>query len=125
VALNRRTLISSLTSRASGFCGKPVGAIDPHRDLPPGAPQPYRPSPALSIIGKAPKPLKGRAIALLVSDGVDCALIEGLRKAVHREGARLKIVAPHLGGTKTGDGTLLEVDQQLAGAPSIFSTRWQ
>jgi hypothetical protein len=38
------------------FFGKPVGAIDPHRDLPPGAPQPYRPSPALSIIGKRRKP---------------------------------------------------------------------
>jgi hypothetical protein len=44
---------------------------------------------------QAPKTLKGRAIALLVSDGVACALIEGLRRAVHKEGARLKIVAPH------------------------------
>ena len=77
-------------------------------------------SPALSIIGKAPQTLKGRVVALLVSDGVDCGLIEALRAAIHKEGARLKIVAPHVGGAQTADGKMLEADMQLAGAPSIF-----
>jgi catalase len=79
-----------------------------------------KPSPALSIIGKAPETLKGRVIAMLVSDGVDCGLIEALRQAVQKEGAKVKIVAPHVGGAKTGDGKLFEADMQLAGAPSIF-----
>jgi catalase len=78
-----------------------------------------KPSPALSIIGKAPETLKGRVVALLVSDGVDYALIEALRQAVQKEGAKVKIVAPHVGGAKT-EGMLLEADMQLAGAPSIF-----
>jgi catalase len=77
-------------------------------------------SPALSIIGKSPQTLKGRIIAVLASDGVDCALIEALRAAVHKEGAHLKIVAPHVGGAQTADGKMLEADMQLAGAPSIF-----
>jgi hypothetical protein len=29
-------------------------------------------------------------------------------------------VVPHVGGAKIGEGTLLEADQLLAGAPSIF-----
>src|SRR5262249_28218945 len=36
-------------------------------------------SPALSIIGKAQQTLKGRVVGLLVSDPVDCALVEALR----------------------------------------------
>jgi catalase len=43
-----------------------------------------------------------------------------LRQAVQKEGAKVKNVAPHVGGAKTGDGKLLEADMQLAGAPSIF-----
>ena len=77
-------------------------------------------SPALSIIGKAQQTLKGRVVGLLVSDPVDCALVEALRAAVQKEGARLKIIAPHVGGAKTPDGKMLKADLQLAGAPSIF-----
>jgi catalase len=94
-------------------------AIEPATTTAPARRQ-IRPSPALSIIGKAPQTLKGRVIALLVSDGVDCALIESLRAAVRKEGARLKIIAPHVGGAQTADGIMLQADMQLAGAPSIF-----
>ena len=78
------------------------------------------PSPALSIIGKAPETLKGRAIGCLVSDGADRALVDALRTAVEKEGAKLKIVAPHVGGAKTVDGKMLEVDLRIDGGPSIF-----
>jgi catalase len=94
-------------------------AIEPAATTVPARRQ-IKPSPALSIIGKLPQTLKGRVIALLVSDGVDCGLIESLRQAVQKEGAKVKLVAPHVGGAKTGDGKLLEADMQLAGAPSIF-----
>jgi catalase len=59
-------------------------------------------------------------IGLLVSDDADCSLIEALRAAVQKEGAKLKIIAPQVGGAKTADGRLLEADRQLAGVPSIF-----
>ena len=94
-------------------------AIEPATTTAPARLQ-IRPSPALSIIGKAPQTLKGRVIALLVSDGVDCALIESSRAAIRKEGARLKIIAPHVGGAQTADGKMLQADMQLAGAPSIF-----
>ena len=79
-----------------------------------------KPSPALSIIGKAPQTLKGRVIGVLVSDGADCSLIEALRVAVQKQGARVKIIAPQVGGANTGNGKLLEADQQLGGAPSVL-----
>jgi catalase len=79
-----------------------------------------KPSPVLSIIGKAQQTIKGRVVGLLVSDRVDRTLVEALRAAVQKEGAKLKIIAPHVGGAKTSDGKMLEADLQLAGAPSIF-----
>jgi len=79
-----------------------------------------KPSPALSIIGKAPQTLKGRVIGMLVSDGADPSLIETLRAAVKKQGASVKIIAPQVGGARTCDGKLLQADQQLAGAPSVF-----
>jgi len=78
------------------------------------------PSPALSIIGKARQTLHGRVIGCLVSDGVDSALMDALRAAAKKEGAKLKIVAPSVGGVQTANGTMLEADLQLAGGPSIF-----
>jgi catalase len=79
-----------------------------------------KPSPALSIIGKASQTLKGRVVGCLVSDGADRALVEALRTAAEKEGAKLKIVAPHVGGAKTADGKLLEADMRVDGGPSIF-----
>jgi catalase len=64
--------------------------------------------------------LKGRAIGCLVSDGADRALVDALRSAVEKEGAKLKIVAPHVGGAKTVDGKMLEADMRIDGGPSIF-----
>ena len=78
------------------------------------------PSPALSIIGKMPQTLKGRVVGCLVSDGADRALVEALRVAVEKEGAKFKIVAPHVGGAKAADGKLLAADLRIDGGPSIF-----
>jgi catalase len=64
-------------------------AIEPAATTVPARRQ-IKPSLALSIIGKAPETLKGRVIALLVSDDVDCGLIEALRQAVQKEGPRSK-----------------------------------
>jgi catalase len=64
--------------------------------------------------------LKGRAIGCLVSDGADRALVDALRTAVEKEGAKLKIVAPHVGGAKTVDGKMLDADMRIDGGPSIF-----
>jgi len=77
-------------------------------------------SPSLSQIKKAEPTLAGRKVAALVTDGVDEAVLNGLRKAVEKEGAKLAIVAPKIGGVTTEKGKKLTVDMALSGAPSVF-----
>ncbi|MBK7983328.1 MAG: catalase [Candidatus Competibacteraceae bacterium] len=78
-----------------------------------------KPSPALQIVGKMKAILNGRAVGILVDDGSDGAAVDGLRKAVEQAGAKVKIVAPKVGGAKLADGKTLKADGQLAGTPSV------
>ncbi len=76
------------------------------------------PSPALQIIGKMKPTLQGRCVGILVDDGSDAAAIAALRKAAEADGARVKVVAPRIGGAKLGNGKRLPADGHLAGTPS-------
>jgi catalase len=78
------------------------------------------PSPALSLLKKAPATLKGRKLGILVTDGSDEALVQGLRAAAEKEGAALAVVAPKIGGVKGKDGKPIAADHALSAAPSIF-----
>jgi len=78
------------------------------------------PSPALQIIGKMKDTLVGRAIAILIADGSDGAVIRTIKKAASAAGASVKIVAPKVGGAKLADGSMLAADGQLAGTPSVL-----
>jgi catalase len=82
--------------------------------------QDLEPSPALQIIGKMKNTLDGRVIGILIADGSDGAAIREVRKAAAHAGAKVKIVAPKVGGAKLADGSILEADGQLAGTPSIM-----
>jgi catalase len=95
------------------------GAIEPAPTKVP-AKKNILPSPALSIIGKAPETLQGRVIGCLVSDGANRALVDALRKSAKQEGATVKIVAPRVGGVKAQDGKVLEADMRVDGGPSVF-----
>jgi catalase len=77
------------------------------------------PSPALQIIGKMKPTLEGRVIGLLVDDGSDAATVKALRKAVEDAGARVKLVAPRIGGATLSDRRKVAADGQLAGTPSL------
>lgn len=77
-------------------------------------------SPALQIIGKMKDTLAGRAIAILIADGSDGAAVEKIRKSAIDAGATVKIVAPKVGGAKLADGSILPVNGQLAGTPSVL-----
>ena len=77
-------------------------------------------SPALRILGKYPETLNGRAVAILVTDGADGAVINAVKKAALAEGASVKVVAPKVGGVTLKDGKTLPVDGQLAGTPSVL-----
>jgi catalase len=78
------------------------------------------PSPALQIIGKMKDTLNGRAIGILIADGSDGVVIKKIKKAATDAGAAVKIVAPKVGGARLADGSILAVDGQLAGTPSVL-----
>jgi len=82
--------------------------------------QEMRTSPALQIIGKMKNTLKGRAVGILIADGSDGESIQKIQKAVVDAGATVKIVAPKVGSAKLADGSLLPIDAQLAGTPSVL-----
>ena len=82
--------------------------------------QEMKPSPALQIIGKMKDTLMGRVVGILIADGSDGAVIKKIKKAATNAGATVKIVAPKVGGAKLADGSMLAVDGQLAGTPSVL-----
>ncbi|ATE74283.1 catalase [Lysobacter capsici] len=88
---------------------------------PPAAVEPVDmpPSPMLQLIGKMKDTLAGRCVGILIDEGSDAAALKALRKAVEAAGARVKIVAPKLGGAKLSDGKQQPADGQLAGTPSL------
>ncbi|HYM86442.1 MAG TPA: catalase-related domain-containing protein, partial [Pseudoxanthomonas sp.] len=83
------------------------------------APTDMKTSPALQIIGKMKDTLEGRCVGILINDGSDAATIKAVRKAAEAAGARVKIVAPKVGGAKLSDGAKMPADGQLAGTPSV------
>ena len=77
-------------------------------------------SPALQIIGKMKDTLEGRCVGILINDGSSKATITALRKAIELVGAKVKIVAPKVGGATLDDGSRMPADGQLAGTPSVL-----
>jgi catalase len=77
-------------------------------------------SPALSILAKAEKTLKGRKVGCLVADGTDIEVVKSLKSAAKRLGADFAVIAPRIGGATSADGKTIEGDFQLAGGPSVL-----
>ncbi|HEY0105391.1 MAG TPA: catalase, partial [Rhizomicrobium sp.] len=86
-------------------------AVTPRDDL--------EPSDALSIVKRGAPSFKGRKIGVLVTDGVDAALLKALRAACKKEGVTVKIVAPKIGGVTGSDGELIPADEKIDGGPSV------
>jgi catalase len=84
----------------------------PRQDLPA--------SPALSILGNGPRRFAGRKIGVLVTNGADADTLAALRAAAESEGATVEIIAPVVGGVEVTDGTRVQADQQVDGAPSVL-----
>ena len=82
--------------------------------------QDLKPSPALSIMNNGPKNFAGRTVGALVTDGVDATILAALAKALDKEGALLKLVAPEVGGVEDSEGTLHVADEKLEGGPSVL-----
>jgi len=87
---------------------------------PAAAPRDLAPSPSLSMLHKSPITLMGRSIGVLVTDGVDAALLKAVVDGAKMERATLAIVAPKIGGVRDSQGTHVEATHALSGGPSIF-----
>ena len=77
-------------------------------------------SPALQLIGKMKDTLEGRVVGVLIADGSDATSINAVKQAVTAAGAKVKIIATKIGETKLAGGSLLKIDGQLAGSPSVM-----
>ena len=92
---------------------KPADAARPTRkDL--------RESPALSILRNGPEQFEGRKLGVVVTDGVGAELIRALRSEFEGAKAMVEIIAPEVGGVKASDGSWIEGDEKLDGAPSVL-----
>jgi catalase len=98
-----------------------LGVALPAASPPAVAVQDYDLSPALRLIGGAreAKSLAGRSVGILVADGTDAKLVQGLIKGVKDVGGRPVVIAAKIGGVTLSDGKTLKVDGQLAGTPSV------
>ena len=92
---------------------KPADAAMPTR-------QDLQPSPKLSIVENGPQRFEGRKLGILVTDGTDAALLKALKAALAKAGATFEIIAPKVGGAKASDGSWIEADQMIDGAPSVL-----
>jgi catalase len=93
--------------------------------LPPAAetkvlPKPMQPSAPLGIIAKNQETLKGRMVGCLVTDGTEPSVVDELQKALAAEGAKLKIIAPKIGGVTLQGGRHLAANFTITGGPSVF-----
>ncbi|MCY1746352.1 MULTISPECIES: catalase C [Ensifer] len=82
--------------------------------------QDLEPSPALSIVERGPKRFEGRKLGILITDGLDAALLNGLTAAVAKEKGACELVAPKVGGATASDGTWIEAHHMIDGGPSVL-----
>ncbi|MBA3541966.1 MAG: catalase, partial [Deltaproteobacteria bacterium] len=78
------------------------------------------PSPALSILAKAPATLDGRKVGILIAEGFDRGLVDRLTTELEKAGAAVELVAPKIGGATASDGTRVPVKHMIPGGPSVI-----
>ncbi len=120
----RQRLVGQLARVDAGIAERVATGLGLQGEIEPAATttearEDLKPSPALSILGKAKKTLEGRKVGCLVADGTNAEMVESLRAAVKKAGAGFAVVAPKVGGAET-DGKVIEADFQLAGGASVL-----
>ena len=76
--------------------------------------------PTLSILKNGPKNFAGRTVGILVTDGVDSAVLNSLLEALKQEKAAAKLIAPQIGGVIASDGKSIAADEKIGGGPSVL-----
>ncbi|WP_337045001.1 catalase [Emticicia sp. 17c] len=92
-------------------------------------PQDYQPiyikqsiekSEALSMNHTSKNSIRTRQIAFLLADGFEMEPLETMKKALEKEGAMIKIIAPKLGEITSSKGEKIKVDQSLLTSASVL-----
>jgi catalase len=84
------------------------------------APRDLPPSPALSLLGKAPATLTSRSVGILIADGLDRERLDQLTAALEKEHAFVELIALKIGGARAADGTMIPAHHIIGGAPSAM-----
>lgn len=74
----------------------------------------------LSILKKTEPTLEARCIGVLIADGSNAHELDTLLHTIQEAGARVKIIAPGIGGAKLSDGRTQVADLPLRAASSAF-----
>jgi catalase len=121
----RSRMVSHLLNVNQELAQKVAGGLG-SRELPPPAEAArptvteLKPSPALSILRNGPERFEGRKFGVLITEGVDVALVKALRKAAEKEGASLELIAPSAGEIRASDDSWIQVQQRIDGGPSVL-----
>jgi catalase len=90
----------------------PATAARPTMELPP--------SPALSILLNGPDSFAGRVMGVLISNGFDGTLLDRLTGAVQEAGAKVKLIAPRVGGALDYRCDLREAEFSVEAGSSVL-----
>jgi catalase len=93
---------------------------DPKKFQPQRVKQDVGISPALSMANTLKDTIKTRKVAFLAADGFDDATVVALSKALTKEGAVVKVVAPRLGTVVGRGGTELKIDFSFLTCNSVL-----
>ncbi|MBE5251535.1 catalase HPII [Mixta mediterraneensis] len=74
---------------------------------------------SLSLYATPGGSIKGRQVALLLSDGVKSADVLSILQALKVQGVHAKLLAAHMGQVRADDGSVLPVDATFSGLPSL------
>ncbi|MGK3113576.1 catalase HPII [Candidatus Pantoea formicae] len=74
---------------------------------------------SLSLYAVPGGEIKGRQVALLLSDGVKSADVLAVLQSLKAAGVHTKLLAPYMGQVVADDGSILPVDATFAGLPSL------
>ena len=107
---NLANVDAELCTRVADALGLPAPSGSPAADA--GT------SPALSMVPDEPGPVAGRAVGVLVDDGVDGKGVALLRSALEHAGASVYVIAPKLGAVDAARGTL-DVDRSVLTTDSV------
>ncbi|WFD00408.1 hypothetical protein MYAM1_003157 [Malassezia yamatoensis] len=76
-------------------------------------------APSVSISANARETIEGRNIGILIADGSDKQQLESLVKAIKDQGGQKTLVGPRAHNIKLSDGSTIDADAILPGAPSV------